>query len=175
MMEASGSTFSFTQEEDSQIMSQIFGSRNFVIENTPTHNTHAWEKLQKKHTSLELHGLTLAEYHRVQRIPRGLRVRLAPTLFSDNDEYKNTFMQILNKCSFDLMTLTISFIHKELASLAEQLSKVEQELKSSVTTEEFTKCKDLVEENVAKHHSELKIRKRSKSDRDIEDYERNQV
>lgn len=33
---------------------------------------------------------------RVQRISRGLRVRLTPTLFNDNDEYKSTFMQILN-------------------------------------------------------------------------------
>lgn len=100
-MEVNGSTFSYTQEETTQIMSQISGSRNFLTGNTPAYNSRTFEKLQRKHASLELHGLTLVEYHRVQRTPRGLRVRLAPTLFSDNDEFKNTFMQILNKCSFD--------------------------------------------------------------------------
>ncbi|CAJ0935589.1 unnamed protein product [Ranitomeya imitator] len=51
-----------------------------------------------KKTSLELHYVTLAEYHKVKHIPRGLRGSLRPTLFQDKRDYCLKFEGILNKC-----------------------------------------------------------------------------
>lgn len=82
-------------------------------------------------------------------------------------------MQILNKCSFDLMTF--SYIHKELTAVSKQLTKVEQDLKASVTSEEFIKLKESVDECTNKQQADLEVRKRNKYDRDIEDYKRKQV
>lgn len=46
------------------------------------------EKLLQRSVTMELHEVTLVEYYRLQMIPRGLRVCLVPTIFSQNVDFK---------------------------------------------------------------------------------------
>lgn len=78
--------------------------------------------------TMELHEVTLAEYYKLQMIPRGLRVRLTPTLFSQNKDFKTKFAQILNKCSFDIMTLTVQFLQQERTLVQQEIVQLEEQL-----------------------------------------------
>ncbi|OCT95143.1 hypothetical protein XELAEV_18012827mg [Xenopus laevis] len=119
---------------------------------------------------MELHGCTLAEYYRLKRIPRGLRVHLQPTLFSDNLEYCKKFEGILNKCSLDIITLTIEYIQKELLTVAEQVSNLETQLAQTANQEELSNTKARLEESILRFRLETETRKREKFLRDAEDY-----
>ncbi|OCT56066.1 hypothetical protein XELAEV_18002718mg [Xenopus laevis] len=56
---------------------------------------------------------TLAEYMKVNRIPRGLRVCLCPTLFASDKEFCKRWEAIINKCSSDQMLATMEHLQIE--------------------------------------------------------------
>lgn len=64
------------------------------------------EDLKKRDLRLLWHSITLSEYWRVKRIPRGLRLQKTPS-FGLDDPDLHKWEQILNKCSLDLMLLII--------------------------------------------------------------------
>ncbi|CAJ0919662.1 unnamed protein product [Ranitomeya imitator] len=85
------------------------------------------------------------------------------------------FEQILNKCSFDLMVLTLEHLHKEISSTQEQIKNIESQLCSAVPVEEFNALKKKIETNINQHRRDIELKKRSKFQRDLEDYELNRV
>ncbi|CAJ0921367.1 unnamed protein product [Ranitomeya imitator] len=133
------------------------------------------EKMCKKKTALQLHYVTLAEYHKVQRIPRGLRVSLRPTLFSDKDDFCDKFEAILNKCSLDRILLTVDYLHKEIPAIDIEIGNIEQQLCSTLSHDEFTKIKTQTDKTINEFQSQLQERKRLKFIRDTDDYQRGEV
>ncbi|CAJ0936718.1 unnamed protein product, partial [Ranitomeya imitator] len=117
-------------------------------------------------TGLELHSATIAEYIKTQRIPRGLR---------DNIDFCQRFEQILNKCSLDLMTLTLDYLHKEVKISQDKLQNIETQLKDSSSKEEFDSIKSRMKENLESYRLETEKRKRQKFIRDTQDYLQNRV
>lgn len=101
-----------------------------------------WEQEQRRLLSYESHAVTLTEYHRLGRIHRGLRVNLHPTLFSDDEELKENFERILNKCSMDIMPLTIERLQGAIEALNPKIKGIEQQLRDSMNGEEFTTLKN---------------------------------
>ncbi|XP_073511202.1 uncharacterized protein [Phyllobates terribilis] len=168
-------TFSYNAEEASSILAQANIPCDFL--RVPPRETRGrdLEKEQRHLTNLELHCATITEYLRVQRIPRGLRVPLRPTLFSDLPDYCNRFEQILNKCSLDLMTLTVDFLHKAIASTRDQIKNTERQLTSSINAEEWSTLQAKINTNIDLHRKETEARKRLKFQRDTEDYELQRV
>ncbi|CAJ0958461.1 unnamed protein product [Ranitomeya imitator] len=128
------------------------------------------ERESRHLVSLELHSITIAEYIKTQRIPRGLRVSLRPTLFHDNSEFCSKFEQILNKCSMDLMALTLDHLNKEIKVSQDKVSNVETQLKDSLSKDEFDTIKNRTKENVDNFKKETEKRKRQKFIRDTQDY-----
>ncbi|CAJ0941272.1 unnamed protein product, partial [Ranitomeya imitator] len=133
------------------------------------------ERESKKAINLELHTVTIAEYLRVQRIPRGLRVPLQPTFFQDDKEYCFKFEHILSKCSFDLMSLTLAYLQKNLDTVNTQISAIKNQLSSTLPQEDFQEIKSKNQETLRIHRQELEKKKRSKFLRDTEDYLQNRV
>lgn len=76
--------------------------------------TQDYEQASKRLIAHDLHCTTLAEYFRLNRNPRGLRSHLQPTLLKENYDFCQRFESILNKCSLDLMVLTIEFLQKSI-------------------------------------------------------------
>ncbi|OCT97821.1 hypothetical protein XELAEV_18010053mg [Xenopus laevis] len=109
-----GALFGYTDAEVTEIMAGFTGPTEFLHTSNVSYMRKQFESLQKWQVDLELHGLTLAEYHRKQWIPHGLRVSLSPTLFANNEDYCMRFAHIINKCSADIMVLTLEFIKKSL-------------------------------------------------------------
>ncbi|XP_073502714.1 uncharacterized protein [Phyllobates terribilis] len=171
----SSTTFAFNQEEASGILARVTTPGTFLHTPIEEVRTRDLEKELRRYTALDLHSITLAEYHKSQRIPRGLRVNLRPTLFSENSDYCTKFEGILNKCSMDIILLTIDFIQKEITDLQTRIASTEEQLSHTISAEEFTTLKNKVDKTVSEYRNELQLRKKSKFLRDAEDYLNNQV
>ncbi|XP_041429013.1 uncharacterized protein LOC121397091 isoform X2 [Xenopus laevis] len=63
----------YTEAEVTRILSHFSGPAEFLQVPTVTNTRRQLETLRKRTVDLELHGLTLAEYHKKAWIPRGLR------------------------------------------------------------------------------------------------------
>ncbi|CAJ0959949.1 unnamed protein product, partial [Ranitomeya imitator] len=95
--------------------------------------------------------------------------------YKDCPEYCTKYEHILNKCSFDIITLTIEHLQKAINTSSEAIKTIEAQLSSSGSPEELTTLRDQISKNIEKHRRETEERKRMKFNRDTEDYERQQV
>ncbi|CAJ0930539.1 unnamed protein product [Ranitomeya imitator] len=163
-------SFSYSETEVANIVSQVTASSDFLQVSGSEFKSRDLERETRHLVSLELHSITIAEYIKTQRIPRGLRVSLRPTLFQDNSDFCSRFEQILNKCSVDLMTLTLDQLNKEIKNSQDKVSSIETQLKDSLSKEEFDSVKTRTKENVDNFRKETEKRKRQKFIRDTQDY-----
>ncbi|CAJ0966792.1 unnamed protein product [Ranitomeya imitator] len=171
----SSETFSFNATEAAEILAKVTAPSDFLQIPTKELKNRDLECESRRAVNLELHIITIAEYLRVQRIPRGLRVPLQPTFFREDKDYCTKFEHILNKCSADLMTLTLSYLQKNLDTVNAQINAIESQLISTMPQEEFQELKTKNQELLRSHRSELEKRKRSKFLRDTEDYLQSRV
>ncbi|CAJ0944642.1 unnamed protein product [Ranitomeya imitator] len=130
-------TLSYGPAEAEEIISRVTIPGEFLHTPSEEIRSRDLERELRRKTALELHYVTLAEYHKVKRIPRGLRVSLRPTLFQDKPDFCQKFESILNKCSMDIIILTIEYLHKELSTIEEQITSIQQQLSSTLTTDKF--------------------------------------
>ncbi|KAM4049971.1 uncharacterized protein ACNLHF_012695 [Anomaloglossus baeobatrachus] len=169
------STFSYGATEVTDILSKVMIPDSFLSTPTEEIRTRDYEKELRKRTAFELHCATLAQYHKVQRIPRGLRVSLRPTLFSENTDYCSKFESILNKCSMDIIVLTIEFLQKEIEELGPKIRSIEDQLTNCLPSAEWDKIHKKTQETILDFKKTLQERKRQKFVRDQEDYSRDRV
>ena len=151
-----------------------------LFETQPTHGMGLNEKrktlqgLYNKETRLHLHAVSLSDYLRLKQIPRGLRMQKGPMIGQENDTFCQKWCEITNKCSFDLMVLTIEEISSQLvatrATIQNELDQLETE--SSVNLVEL---KQELDEYKSKLEKEIKERKMRKFQRDALDYQHNNV
>ncbi|XP_053567789.1 zinc finger B-box domain-containing protein 1 [Bombina bombina] len=141
-----------------------------IVSKQSTATSKIFEKESKKKMMLELHAIILSEYHKVQRIPRGLRMSTCPTLFSDRKEYTDKFESILNKCSFDLITWTVEFAQREIDIYKAQINQQKEQMVKNLLLDEYKKVVMEVEKSVSDYRKHLESRKRTKFIRDEQDY-----
>ncbi|XP_077111244.1 uncharacterized protein LOC143767108 [Ranitomeya variabilis] len=168
-------TFAFDVATSSDILSHVTGSSEFL--RTPVHElrTRDFEKERRRLISYDLHCTTLAEYYKQNKIPRGLRCNLHPTLFSDIPEYCEKYKRILNKCSLDIIILTIEFLQKAIIETKQNIQNIETQLSSTLSSTEWSTLKTKTEKTLAEHQKVLQERKRAKFQRDTDDYANNRV
>lgn len=168
-------TFEFSREDYSRI---IFKDSLFsVATREPAGvSSRTLERLQERETRLYLHAVTLSDYMRAKRIPRGLRINKGPIISRDKDTFCDRWSEILNKCSFDLMALTIQEASTNLAMVREEITTVKQQLESEHTDPD--KYKQLLEE--CEYHKnelvkEITASKKKKFERDAADYDSGRI
>ncbi|CAJ0941778.1 unnamed protein product [Ranitomeya imitator] len=164
---------SYNQSEAESILAQVNIPSQFL--HTSTLKTRDLDRIYRRKTALQLHYVTLAEYHKVQRIPRGLRVSLRPTLFSEKTDFCEKFEAILNKCSMDLILLMVDYLHKEIPIIENEIASIESQLRNTLSQEEFNKIKTQTEKVIVEFQSQLQERKRLKFIRDSDDYQHGEV
>ncbi|XP_077113755.1 uncharacterized protein LOC143790780 [Ranitomeya variabilis] len=167
--------FAYDAATSSSILSQVSNSSEFL--KTPPHElkTRDYEKERRKLVSYDLHCITLAEYHKQGKIPRGLRCNLRPTLFSEDPDYCDKYKRILNKCSLDIIILTIEFLQKAITETKDNIRAIETQLSSTLTSTDWTNLKDKTDKVLADHQKFLEEKKRQKFQRDNDDYSHNKV
>ncbi|CAH2321236.1 Hypothetical predicted protein [Pelobates cultripes] len=168
-------TFAYTEGDINRITSALRGAREFLTNESERGIAHKLERDLKRKISWELHINTLGEYLRQKRIPRGLRVRLHPTLCRDNVEHRTIWYKILNKCSVDLMVLTIESLQKELTKLIKEIAATEQELAAVTASTDLETLKKQIEDKLKEYQRETEEFKKKKFHRDELDYQRDQV
>ncbi|XP_044147091.1 uncharacterized protein LOC122935385 [Bufo gargarizans] len=166
----SSNTFSYDNAIAEEIVSRVNASSNFLHVSHSELKSRDWERESKKLLSAELHCTTLAEYHKQKKIPRGLRVHLRPTLFPSNTEYCTKFESIINKCSFDIIVLSIEFLQQSIKESQEKLTSIETQLVSTISADEWSELKKKTDTILEEHRKFLENTKRNKFVRDSEDY-----
>ncbi|XP_041424925.1 uncharacterized protein LOC121395440 isoform X3 [Xenopus laevis] len=174
-VEQQGLTYAYSEEEAARIIGLDTGNSGFLSIPGNRNLQRLLDKEKRRLVGLELHSTTLTEYYRVKRIPRGLRVNLRPTIFTDNVDFKQKYEQILNKCSFDILLLNIEFLQREIPAAKQRVTDIERELKALTPIEEYKKLLTQIDSNLAEHRRDIEERKRSKFQRDSEDYRAGQV
>lgn len=168
-------TLSFNETDATRILSQVTSTSEFLTIPSSEFKRRHWERELRRVTSYELHAATLAEYYKLNRIPRGLRVHLRPTFFTEDLEYCTNFERIINKCSLDLILLTVERLQKAVSEIKTQVDTTEVQLRDCLNTEEFDKLKETVNGYISEYKKEVEEKKRSKFLRDSEDYLLNRV
>ncbi|CAJ0967912.1 unnamed protein product [Ranitomeya imitator] len=79
------------ETEVANIVSQVTACSDFLQVSGSEFKSRDLERESRHLVSLELHSITIAEYIKTQRIPRGLHVSLLSTLFQDNSEFCSKF------------------------------------------------------------------------------------
>ncbi|KAE8622794.1 hypothetical protein XENTR_v10005391 [Xenopus tropicalis] len=163
-------TFAYSEVEAARIIESSKGNSTFLTSISNQDVIKDYEKERRKLIGLELHAITLTEYYRAKRIPRGLRVSLRPTIFNDNLEFAKKYEQIVNKCSFDIILLNIEYLQREVMETKQRLQTIECELKQQTNTEVYQEQLRHMEESLSKHRQSIEERKRLKFHRDEADY-----
>lgn len=168
------STFEFTEDDYSRI---LLKDSLFNETTTGKHDVLNKEllKLQERETRLYLHAMTLSDYVRVKRIPLGLRINKGPILGKDNEAFCDRWSEILNKCSFDLMTLTIQELSSNLVELRCEIAEVKQKLSKEVTDPDKLKLMEICDNKKSELTMEITTIKRNKFESDTIDYEKGHV
>ncbi|CAJ0952547.1 unnamed protein product [Ranitomeya imitator] len=167
--------FSYSTNEAADIIANVDISSEFLQIPSNEYRTREFERDSRHLINLELHCATIAEYLKAERIPQGLRVALRPTIFKENDDFCKKFEQILNKCSFDLMTLTLDTLQKSITSVREKVQSTEIQLSTSMTSDGFQSFKTKLTSTLSQHRQDSEQKKRLKFLRNAEDYRNNRV
>ncbi|OCT97399.1 hypothetical protein XELAEV_18009622mg [Xenopus laevis] len=161
-------TLVYTQAEVNDIISR-FSSNSLDFDTDKNAVTQRLEFLCKKEISLQLHSDTLIEYLKVKRVPRGLRLGIKPTLCKEDPAYCKNWEKILNKCSLDLMTLTVEGIQTKLTKLRADISDTKQKLQATHREVEVTDIETQLRDTIARHRTDLLKVKIDKFKRDTYD------
>ncbi|XP_077112543.1 uncharacterized protein LOC143767907 [Ranitomeya variabilis] len=163
-------TFAFDDTAATRILGKVTSSGEFLKTPPQELRTKDYERERRRLTSFDLHSVTLAEYYRLNRIPRGLRSHLRPTLFSDKPDFCEKFQKILNKCSLDIILLTIDFLQTAIIESEAKLTAIEEQLSTTLTATDWSSLKTKTDKTIDEHRKYLQDKKRSKFQRDSEDY-----
>ncbi|XP_041417807.1 uncharacterized protein LOC121393411 [Xenopus laevis] len=163
---------SFSEQDRNQIVNDI---KSFSLPDlaSPGDVNRQLNSLMRRECNLKCHATALVEYLKVKRIPRGLRVPLAPILCKNDSVYKKEWNMILNRCSLDLMALTIRHLQTALQQVQQQITLTEQELRKNHREMESTLSE--IRAEIAQYERELMLNKIRKFKRDTDDYASEQV
>ncbi|OCT93051.1 hypothetical protein XELAEV_18016118mg [Xenopus laevis] len=159
-------TLAYTQAEVNDIISRF--STNLVnFETDKSAQIQRLEFLSKMELSLQLHSDTLIEFLKVKRI--------RPTLCEEDYMHCKNWEKILNKCSLDLMALTIEGIQTKLSKLRSDITELKQNIQATYREAEFDDLLVKLKDTVDKHQSDLCKVKLDKLKRDTIDYQEDRV
>lgn len=174
LTDAQARTLSYTETEIENIL--LPDSGLFLNPSPPTEDfTKRLKHLSQKEIRLQLHGITLSEYVRTRRIPRGLRIQKAPTIGRTDETFCTKWCEIMNKASLDLMVLIIDYTKKELTKIKEEISEIEEKIQTSTDPPALQAAKEEMQAIMDKYKEETQKNKLSKLRRDTMDYRNGKV
>ncbi|XP_041430807.1 uncharacterized protein LOC121397685 [Xenopus laevis] len=171
----SASTFAYSESEITKILEGIEDLQFSQNTAPPDDVTKELYFQQKKELSLNLHLMSLAQYVKARRIPRGLRVPIQPNLCAEDPVLIRRWQEICNKCSRDLMTLTIERLHEKVSVIRKNVSVLKDKVVSSKGAEQAEAILREQAETLQKQRDAITARKAAKFERDALDYQQDRV
>ncbi|CAJ0953819.1 unnamed protein product [Ranitomeya imitator] len=163
--------FKYTSEDEERILGGLDGEAIFLKTPSTLELKRKYESDVKRMINLQLHMMTLGQYYKEGKIPRGLRSNIRPNLFQGNNAYCARFVMISNKYAMNTILLNIEFLQEEIKKLQQNIEGFECKIKSLITVEEWNIFKEKVDKESVILGNELEEIKRKKWNRDVEDYE----
>ena len=179
LTEARAETFFYTQEDvDSILLPHTKFEDLTHNENLGTDAKTLFlelEEAKKQETRLLWHAVSLSEYRRQQRIPKGLRINKIPSLGMEDPEFIKRWEQILNKCSLDLMVLIIEKRKTERAGKLETIKVLETKVQNLEKSDEVIQLEEKMMKSLESFKSQLQQFKLKKYQRDVDAYKEGSV
>lgn len=167
-------TFAFSQLEIDSVISQYSDPNNPFVKDDSIIKKQ-FESLKRKAVQYSLHTTTLIEYLKTKRIPRGLRLNLKPSFCREDKDFCNKWFAILNKCSLDLITLTVQGIQNQIEGLNNNILETQKKLESQLQPGDFRTYLESVTASVDQYQRDTLNIKLKKYRRDLLDYEEGRV
>lgn len=167
--------FNFTTVEADRILQGIEGNPAFLNVPSLSDIKRNLEAESKRKINLELHLLTLSEYYKNHRIPRGMRSQLRPTMFVTNMSFRERFEAISNAYARDIILLNMDYLQGELSLIKKKVLHFDNLLKGLLNPQEYTSHIEKLETYMAKFRTEIEEIKKRKWYRDINDYSNGKV
>lgn len=169
---ARSETLSYTDEQGANIIVSHSSLKDTFVSSMPNISslTRELEDLKKSESRFFWHSITLSEYWKAKRIPRGLRMNKIPSFGLDDQSFMSKWEHILNKCSLDLILLIIEKTKAEQHKLKIEVKRVEDEVKSKVSEEKFAEVTDKISSSLSNFMKDLQTYKIRKYERDTKDY-----
>ncbi|OCT91741.1 hypothetical protein XELAEV_18014806mg [Xenopus laevis] len=127
-------------------------------------------RLKRKELELHLHGVSLSDYYRERKIPRGFRINNTPTIGRTNPEFCKRWCNILDRCSLDLILLVVEEVGRELRSIKSELNTFEAANTTILLSDKDTDWPGKLDIQIAKYKAELLAFKNSKRLKVQQDY-----
>lgn len=153
------------------ILNEKEGDATFLSTPSTMDTQRKYEFFSKKHTASELHFVTLREYYKNKRIPRGMRSQLRPNLFTQDSTFKTCFEEISNQYGLDIILLNLRYLQKDIKETSVKKCESEATLQTLMSPEEFSRFMTKHTSFLAKFRADLEEVKRRKWQRDLQDYQ----
>lgn len=174
------STHFFTEEQGKNIIVQetLFQEEN--EDSPPSDLNDFYKQLRRsleKDKKLELHSISLSDYWRKGMIPRGLRIKKFPSFVVENQDFKNSWEAILNKCSLDLILLLITEAKKQREETQLEINSIKAKIEPLRSQNEHTieGLEQKLKEDIETLTETIKKTKLTKFKRDTTDYQEDRV
>ncbi|XP_044155309.1 uncharacterized protein LOC122941879 [Bufo gargarizans] len=167
--------FTYTRDDEERILQGLVSEPLFLSTPTLIDLKKCYEADAKKIASTDLHLMTLGQYFKEHRIPRGIRSQLKPNLFPAESAFAQKFIQISNKYAFDIILLNLEYLQQELSVSKTRQSETMSALKTMMGPEDWKTYDDSCMEHLAKFIKEQESTKRKKWQRDADDYIKGKV
>ncbi|OCT92403.1 hypothetical protein XELAEV_18015462mg [Xenopus laevis] len=131
---------------------------------------HELLRLKKREIELYLHGVSLSEYYRENKVPRGFRINNVPTLGRTNPEFCKNWCQVLERCSLELMLLVIEEVGRDLKSVKSDLSSFQTANHEILQSDKQTDWLARIQEQTDSYRAELLAFKNTKRLKVLQDY-----
>ncbi|KAJ1106623.1 hypothetical protein NDU88_004024 [Pleurodeles waltl] len=128
------------------------------------------EKLRKNEMSRWWDAITLKQYKKLNRIPRGLRSHIFPTYDDLDIDLLMKWEEELKSNSMKLMDILIENAERKVAKLQSEIEELEKEIKDLNLKEATEKNFAILNDIISKFQDEIKQRKARKFKRDELDY-----
>ncbi|XP_056377057.1 uncharacterized protein LOC130273771 [Hyla sarda] len=166
---------SYAEEEVDRILGGLKGDATFLATPTIIDVKRSFEYESKRFINMELHLTTLGEYYKNKRIPRGMRSRLRPTVYTESAEFKKRFEEISDRYAFDIILLNLDHLQNELIGVQTRVTELEQSLAKMLSGEEYSTYMEGNKKIMDKFKSEVMDVKKRKWYRDQMDYTKGRV
>ncbi|XP_041430618.1 uncharacterized protein LOC121397630 [Xenopus laevis] len=172
----SSSTFAYSEQDIAKILEGV-GGDDFPSSGVPPLDDCCKQLLfkQKKELNIHMHITALAQYVKSKRIPRGLRLSIQPNLCTEDPVLIQRWQEICNKCSIDLMVLTIERLQEKASSVGLEVSALKEQVIAAKGSAQADAVFSEQGELLRKHREAVSARKARKYERDALDYVHNKV
>ncbi|XP_056416457.1 uncharacterized protein LOC130357742 [Hyla sarda] len=168
-------TFSYTADDVNRIRSEISGDASFLHTPSLVDLQRQYTNETKRLSALNLHIVTLNEYLKFNRIPRGLRFQPSENAYAHDLDYRSKYELISNKYSFDIMLLNLEFLQKDSKETQLRIDTIVTSLRSLCLEDDFGKLIDKQDKFLSKFKTDQETMKRHKWHRDNHDYSTGRV